>query len=83
MDYSQPGSFVHGDSPGKNTEEGCHALLQGIFPTQVSYISGGFFPSEPTGKPTLPTFQTTFVILNLLELVLWPNIWPKNMFPVH
>ena len=25
---------VHGDSPGKNTEEGCHALPQGIFPTQ-------------------------------------------------
>ena len=25
---------VHGDSPGKNTWEGCHALLQGIFPTQ-------------------------------------------------
>ena len=25
---------VHGDSPGKNTRVGCHALLQGIFPTQ-------------------------------------------------
>ena len=23
-----------GDSPGKNTEVGCHALLHGIFPTQ-------------------------------------------------
>ena len=34
MDYSPPGSSVHGDSPGKNTEVGCHALLQGIFPTQ-------------------------------------------------
>ena len=29
-----PGSSVHGDSPGKNTEVGCHAILQGIFPTQ-------------------------------------------------
>ena len=29
-----PGSSVHGDSPGKNTGVGCHALLQGIFPTQ-------------------------------------------------
>ena len=27
---------VHGDSPGKNTEVGCHALLQGHFPTQGS-----------------------------------------------
>ena len=36
MDCSPPGSSVHGDSPGKNTEVGCHALLQGIFPTQGS-----------------------------------------------
>ena len=34
MDYSPPGSSVHGGSPGKNTGVGCHALLQGIFPTQ-------------------------------------------------
>ena len=33
-DCSPPGSSVHGDSPGKNTGRGCHALLQGIFPTQ-------------------------------------------------
>ena len=26
------GSFVHGDSPGKNTGVGCHALLQGNLP---------------------------------------------------
>ena len=36
MDYSPPGSSVHGDSPGKNTGVGCHALLQGIFPSQGS-----------------------------------------------
>ena len=30
------GSSVHGDSPGKNTGVGCHALLQGIFPTHGS-----------------------------------------------
>ena len=36
MDCSPQGSFVHGDSPGKNTEVDCHALLQGIFPTQRS-----------------------------------------------
>ena len=34
MDCSLPGSSVHGDSPGKNTGVGCHALLQGISPTQ-------------------------------------------------
>ena len=36
MDCSSPGSSIHGDSPGKNPRVGCHALLQGIFPTQGS-----------------------------------------------
>jgi len=47
MDCHLPGSSVHGDSPGKNNGVGCHALLQGIFPTQglnpVSGITGAFF----------------------------------------
>ena len=34
MDYSPPGSSLHGHSPSKNSGVGCHALLQGIFPTQ-------------------------------------------------
>ena len=46
MDGSPPGSSVHGDSPGKHTGVGCHAFLQGIFPTrdptQVSLIAGRF-----------------------------------------
>ena len=36
MDCSLPGSFVHGNSPDKNTGVGCHALLQWIFETQGS-----------------------------------------------
>ena len=36
MDCSALGSSVHGDSPGKNTGVSCHALLQGIYPTQGS-----------------------------------------------
>ena len=43
------------DSPGKNTGLGCHALLREIFEprdrTQGSCIVGGFFTSEPPGKP--------------------------------
>ena len=35
-DCSPLGSSVHGDSPGKNTGVGCHALFHGIFPTQGS-----------------------------------------------
>ena len=34
IDCSPPGSSVHRNSPGNNTGVGCHALLQGIFPTQ-------------------------------------------------
>ena len=36
MDCSLPGSSVDGESPGEDTGVGCHALLQGIFPTYVS-----------------------------------------------
>ena len=36
VDCFPPGSFVHEDSPGKNTGVDCHAFLQGIFPTQGS-----------------------------------------------
>ena len=34
MDHSMPGSSVPGDSPGKNTAVGYHALFQGIFLSQ-------------------------------------------------
>ena len=57
MDYRPPGSSVHGDSPGKSTGVGCHALLlQGIFPTQGSNpgLPHGrqiVLPTEPPGKP--------------------------------
>ena len=36
MKCSLPGSSIHGDSPGKNTGVGCHALFQEIFLTQGS-----------------------------------------------
>ena len=36
MDYSLPGSSVHGNSPGKNIVVGCLAVFQGIITTQVS-----------------------------------------------
>ena len=36
MDYSPPGSSLHGDSPGKNTGMGCHDLFQRISPIQGS-----------------------------------------------
>ena len=54
MGCSLPGSSVHGDSPGKNTGAGCHALLQGIFPAQGSNPGLEWqvdsLPPEPPGK---------------------------------
>ena len=59
MDSSPPGSSVHGGSPGKNTGVGCHALLQGIFPTQrwkpcllcLLHWQVGSSPLVPPGNP--------------------------------
>ena len=57
MDCSPPGSSVHGDSPGKNTRVGCHALLQRIFPIQRSkslillHWQVGSLPLLPPEKP--------------------------------
>ena len=47
VDCSPPGSSVHGDSPGKNTGEGCIPCTWGSSQsrdqTQVSRITRGFF----------------------------------------
>ena len=69
MDYSLPGSSVHGDSPSKNTGVGFHALLQGSSEprdqNQVSRIAGGFF-----------TFWATrCFILKLKVLFFWSDLF--------
>ena len=56
VDCNPPGSSVYGDSPGTNTEVGCHFLLQGIFPTQGSnphllQWQAGSLLLVPSGKP--------------------------------
>ena len=52
MDCSLPDSSVHGDSPGKNTEVGCHFLFQGRRnPGLMSpALTGGFFTTSTTWK---------------------------------
>ena len=63
MDCSPPGFSVHGDSPGKNTGVGCHAFLQGIFPTRDQILQADSLPSEPPGKP----MNTAMGCLSLLQ----------------
>ena len=59
MDCNPPGTSVHGDSPGKNTGVGCHALLQGDLPNpgiepRSHALQADSLPSEPPGKFNFP-----------------------------
>ena len=65
MDCSLPGSSVHGDSPGRNTGVGCHAL-QGIFPTQglnlhLLCLLHWLVGSLPLVPPEKPRVQVTWI----------------------
>ena len=65
MEYSGPGSSVHGIDPGKNTCMGCHLLLQGIFTgiepvsAAVPALAGRFFNNEPLGNTIHILFKNT------------------------
>ena len=75
MDCSPPGCWVHGDSPGKNTGMGCHAFLQGIFPTQ------GLNPGVPHCRKILYHLSHQGSP-RMLECVAYPfsggSSWPRN-----
>ena len=63
MDCRSPGSSIHGDSPGKNTGVGCHALLQGISPTQgsntgLTHCRGILYHLSQEGSPTYHVWET-------------------------
>ena len=66
----QPASLLcPGDSPGKSTGVGCHALLQGIFPTQGSnlglpHCTCVLHHLSHQGSPGVPFTKTNGVILN-------------------
>ena len=67
MDRIPPGSSVHDESPGKNTGVGCHALLQGIFPTQglnpslsqLLHLQADSLPLAPPGKPLSKAYYSS------------------------
>ena len=71
MDCSPSGSSVHGMLQALNAGVGCHALLQGIFPTQGSNArflcllcwQRGSLPLVPPVKPTYKYIRDT-----------WPSI---------
>ena len=62
MDCSLPGSSVCGIFPGKTTGVGCYFLLPGDLPDpgiepRSPELQTGALPSEPPGKPYVPTQQ--------------------------
>ena len=79
MDCSPRGSSVHGDSPGKNTGVGYHALLQGIFPSQ------GLNPGLPYCRWIL--YQLSYLGLSLFKSSLkrgWRIcLWPVPLHSCH
>ena len=65
LDCSLLGSSVHGDSPGKNTGENCHALLQGNLPNpgielmSLLPMQESSLPRAPPEKPNHMTWSWT------------------------
>ena len=71
------------DSPGKNTGEGYHTLLQGIFPTQWSNpspvspaLAGGLLPLSHLGSPHVLISRTCEYMLHgkgefRMDMELW------------
>ena len=53
MDHSPRGSLCPWDSPGKNTEVGCHDLLQGIKPRSPA-LQVDSLPLSHWGSPKSP-----------------------------
>ena len=80
MDGSPPGFSVHGDSPGKNTGEGCHALLEGIFLTQelnwgLLHCRWILYQQSYQGSPC-----SRCNYYNILAIFLHCTIYPYSLF---
>ena len=79
MDCSPPGSSVHGDFPSNNTGVGCHAFLQGIFPTQglnpgllhrrwmLYHLNHQGSPSGPAAAAAAKTLQSCLTLYDPID----------------
>ena len=84
MDCSPTGSSVHGDSPGRNTGVGCHALLQGnrpnpgIEPVSLTSpaLAGGFFTTGATWEAPLTPENLPIREMGVTRVVFrWDRVW--------
>ena len=69
-DHSPSGPSVHGDSPGKDTGVGCHALLQGNLPNLG--IKSWSQPLQTDSLSTEPPVGA-YIFLNYYFWLLWIN----------
>ena len=81
--FATPWTIAHQaslwDFPKKNTGMGCHFLLHGLFPTPGTEptslaLAGGFFTTEPPGKPL---HKGSFSFLSTLQK-LCPSLVMNN-----
>ena len=94
IDCGLPVSSVHGDSPGKNTGVGCHALFQGIFLTQgsTSHLScllhwqAGSLPLTLPVKPPVHSkhsINSSPRVYPSFHPSIIPSIHPSNHPTIH
>ena len=92
MDCRLPGSSVLGDSPGKIMGVGCHALLQGTFPTQglnpslwhLPLWQAGFLSLASPGKPYIFIYvHHIFFIHLLIDISVVSMSWLLNSAPMN
>ena len=85
-DYSLPGSSVHGNPPDKNTGVGCHALLQGVFLTDIEppslislALAGRFSTTSATWEASLDhTKRACMLQKNRHVACMGRQIWVSN-----
>ena len=80
VDCNLPASSVPGDSPGKNPGVGCHALLQGVFPTQGStpgsqHCRRILYHLRHQESPIQCKCQWTVVSMQRIEVLLFGTFW--------
>ena len=88
IDCSPPGSSVHGNSLGKNTGVGCHALLQGIFRTQeieprFSALQVNSLPSEPPVKPNHHIVSATLLSVGDPKMIPHKYLESSDLIHTH
>ena len=70
VDFSLADFSTHGDSPGMNTGVGCHALRQGIFPTQGLNILENEYHPYLNSSSTTWSLDSFYLFMSTVGLLL-------------